>query len=117
MIKAAITSLIILTLLSTLSLSLQQFYVDYWCSDTQEYLTIANRKITVCGKTCDFEIKNPHTNQSKSTFNYNQDAPPLYFEWNSRINLLQHLTSRQQGSWSNSYAFLFSTDIAHPPTC
>ncbi|RED97022.1 hypothetical protein [Marinoscillum furvescens] len=108
------TILAIATLLCSFSLSIQQIYRDVFCTDTEQYLTIAGRSITVCGQTCDFEFQHEASNDDV-TFQFNEDAPPLFFELRE-VNLqFPSGTPSQELPWSNSYTFMIEVDWFQPP--
>lgn len=78
--RLGVILILMYVLVSTFSLSLQEIYKNYFCTDTKEYLSIAGRQITVCGRTCDFEVQDTDSDNG-SHYVYNFDAPALYFEW------------------------------------
>ena len=101
-------------LVSTFSLSLQEIYKNYFCTDTKEYLTIAGRQITVCGKTCDFEVQDSDSDEG-SHYVYNFDAPSLYFElYEIQCNKHQLVTGAV-GTYINLYQSTYSPSNWQPP--
>lgn len=101
-------------LVSTFSLSLQEIYTNYFCTDTKEYLTIAGRQITVCGKTCDFEVQDTDTDDG-SHYVYNLDAPSLYFEL-YEIQCNDHLSVKGKiERYINHYQSTYSPTNWQPP--
>ncbi|WP_258103632.1 hypothetical protein [Marinoscillum sp. MHG1-6] len=66
-------------MVSSLSLTMQYLYQEYLCEDTQEYLEVAGRKITICGKVCSMDdLENQEQNAPQPKHQYNTEIPPLF---------------------------------------
>lgn len=101
-------------LVSTFSLSLQTVYKNAFCQDTQEYLSVAGKSITICGKTCDFRYAGPQ--QSEPGFTFNFHASPLYFEPVANIPMHFFAAEGEQFDLKPSgYHFFHVPDHGHPP--
>jgi len=112
--RLGVILILVYVLVSTFSLSLQEIYKNYFCTDTKEYLTIAGRQITVCGKVCDFEVQDSKTDDG-SHYVYNFDAPSLYFEI-YEIQCNDHLLIKGAiCSYLNQYQSVYSSSNWQPP--
>jgi len=105
----------LIIVVSTLSLSIQTYYVNYLCTDTQEYLTIAGKNITVCGKSCSFEVITGYQDVHKATYSYNFNAPPVYFEQAPTVHFVTASLTDQLIDHSKNYKFLFQATLVKPP--
>ena len=112
--RLGVILILVYVLVSTFSLSLQEIYKNYFCTDTKEYLTIAGRQITVCGQTCDFEVQDTDTDDG-SHYVYNLDAPSLYFEIVEIQCGNRQLIQGQMAAYLNHYESIYHASNWQPP--
>lgn len=98
-------AILLVLMINSTALGLQHFYKAYLCEDAEEYLEIAGRKITVCGKVCSLEESEAQQHEApiRSKTNYNTEIPPLFKSENSES--INSLTEASIDHLSGSFCF------------
>ncbi|MEP4532022.1 MAG: hypothetical protein ABJ004_02975 [Cyclobacteriaceae bacterium] len=105
-------------LISSLSLTLQYLYQAYLCEDKVEFLEVAGRKITVCGKVCSLDdLKSPEQKSPQTAkYQYKTEVPPLFLsvQESDRINLCATNVTHLSGEFC-FYQFHWQDELIDPP--
>lgn len=106
-------------LISSLSLTLQYLYQAFLCEEKVEFLEVAGRKITVCGKVCSIDdLKSPEQNSPQTAkYQYNTEVPPLFLsiEVSDKINLWAINITHLSGEFC-FYQFHWQDELIDPPS-